>query len=158
MLHFNHFFYYNIDVGKCRIDVSAYKSAVTAINYSGERSRLSPSLTVLTFELRFSLALRKCRGCGYPLRNLLLCSARLYPLTTGIKKPHALNTSQNARPLCKNKLFRFYLEHLNTNSSHLLSTSFWNSSRRYSFSFLKRCLNLPCGMRKSSIGSFFFGS
>ena len=51
-----------------------------------------------------------------------------------------------------------YLEHLNSSSSHRLSTSFWNASIRYSFSGLSRCLNLPCGFKNSSIGSFFFGS
>ncbi len=53
---------------------------------------------------------------------------------------------------------RIYLEHLNFNSSQRLSTSFWNSPIKYSFSGLKRCLNLPCGFKNSSIGSFFFGS
>lgn len=51
-----------------------------------------------------------------------------------------------------------YALHLFFSSSHLLSTSFWNASIRYSFPFLKRCLNLPCFFKKSSIGSLFFGS
>ena len=55
-------------------------------------------------------------------------------------------------------LSALYLEHLYSRSSHLLSTSFWNASIRYSFPGLKRCLNLPCFFRNSSTGSFFFGS
>ena len=43
-------------------------------------------------------------------------------------------------------------------AGHLLSTSFWNASIRYSLPGLNRCLNLPCFFRNSSTGSFFFGS
>ena len=43
------------------------------------------------------------------------------------------------------------------NSSHLLSTSFWNSSIIHSFPGLNICLNLFCGLKNSSIGSLFFG-
>lgn len=59
---------------------------------------------------------------------------------------------------CSSFFSMFYLEQRNNSSSHLRSTSFWNASIRYSFSFLNRCLNLPCGFKNSSIGSFFFGS
>ena len=43
-------------------------------------------------------------------------------------------------------------------SSQRLSTSAWNCSIRCSLPGLNRCLNRPCARRKSSIGSFFFGS
>lgn len=45
-----------------------------------------------------------------------------------------------------------------SSSSHFLSTSAWILPMSSSFPGLKRCLNRPCGRKKSSIGSFFFGT
>lgn len=45
-----------------------------------------------------------------------------------------------------------------SNSSHFLSTSAWILAINSSFPGLNKCLNLPCGRKKSSIGSFFLGT
>lgn len=42
-----------------------------------------------------------------------------------------------------------------SNSSHFLSTSAWILAINSSFPGLNKCLNLLCGRKKSSIGSFF---
>lgn len=45
-----------------------------------------------------------------------------------------------------------------SNSSHFLSTSAWILAINSSFPGLNKCLNLLCGRKKSSIGSFFLGT
>ncbi len=49
-----------------------------------------------------------------------------------------------------------YLEHLNRKIFPSSVYFLLNASRRSSLPFLNKCLNLPCGLKKSSIGSFFF--
>ena len=53
--------------------------------------------------------------------------------------------------------FSIYSSHFFNKIFQRLSISFCNSAIIYSLPFLNKCLNLPCGLKKSSIGSLFLG-
>ena len=53
--------------------------------------------------------------------------------------------------------FLFVIPSKSRSSCHLESTSFWNSSIIHSLPGLNICLNLFCGFKNSSIGSFLAG-